>query len=443
MELCSICTRLIRYRSWKGRYRYMKKRTLAVTLYLILTLPMTTTLTGCAKTAPDADLMLGIEANTVTTDTDISGESAIAVTDLAVRLFQQSVEDGKNMLISPLSIINALAMTANGAEGKTLSQMEEVFGLSVSELNEYLYAYTKALPAGEKYKLSIANSIWFKDEESFTVEPGFLQANADWYGAGLYKVPFNNSTLSDINNWVEENTDGMIKDILDSIPKAAVMYLVNALAFDAEWNNIYYDYQVREGVFTKEYGIQQQAELMYSMEHQYLVDTNAVGFIKYYADKKYAFAALLPDENISVIDYVDSLTGEKLASMLANPADKKVNTAIPKFESENSIELNDILKAMGMTDAFDYTVSDFSGIGSSKDGNLYISRVLHKTFIAVDEKGTKAGAATVVEMEAGSAMIEPEEIKTVYLDRPFVYMLIDCEANLPVFIGTVMDISNE
>jgi serine protease inhibitor len=253
-------------------------------------------------------------------------------------------------------------------------------------------------------------------------------------------VPFNNSTLNDINNWVEENTDGMIKDILDRIPKAAVMYLVNALAFDAEWNNIYYDYQVREGVFTKEDGVQQQAELMYSMEHQYLADTNAVGFIKYYADKKYAFAALLPDENISVIDYVDSLTGEKLASMLANPAGIQVNTAIPKFESENSIEMNDILKAMGMTDAFDYTVSDFSGIGSSIDGNLYISRVLHKTFIAVDEKGTKAGAATVEEMKDMSA--EPKEIKTVYLDRPFVYMLIDCEANLPVFIGTLMDISN-
>lgn len=420
----------------------MKKRTLAAALYLIFTLSMMTTLSGCANTAPDANLMFGIEANTVTTDKDISGDSVIAVTDLAVRLFQQSMEDGKNMLISPLSIINALAMTANGAGGNTLSQMEEVFGLSVSELNEYFYAYTKALPAGEKYKLSIANSVWFKDDEGFTVDSDFLQANADWYGAGLYKVPFNNSTLSDINNWIDENTDGMIKDILDHIPKAAVMYLVNALAFDAEWNNIYYDYQVREGVFTKEDGMQQQAELMYSMENLYLLDTNAEGFIKYYADKKYAFAALLPDENISVIDYVDSLTGEKLAFILANPAGMQVNTAIPKFESDNSIELNDILKEMGMTDAFDYTVSDFSGIGSSIDGNLCISRVLHKTFIAVDEKGTEAGAATVVEMICESAMIEPEEIKTVYLNRPFVYMLIDCEANLPVFIGTVMDISN-
>lgn len=420
----------------------MKKHALSATLCFILVLSIMITLSSCANKATDTDLMSGMEANTVTTDIDISGESSDLITDFAVRLFQQCAEDNKNTLISPLSIISALAMTANGADGNTLSQMEEVFGIPVSELDEYLYAYTRALPAGDKYKLSLANSIWFKDDESFTVEPDFLQTNANWYGAGLFKVPFNNQTLSDINNWVDENTDGMIKDILDRIPEEAVMYLVNALAFDAEWENIYYDYQVQEGAFTKEDGSKQQVELMRSTEHQYLMDEDAVGFIKYYADKKYAFAALLPNEGISVTDYVKSLTGKKLASMLADPLNVKVDAAIPKFESEYKIELNDILKAMGMTDAFDYTLSDFSGIGYVADYNLYISRVLHKTFIAVDEKGTKAGAATVVEVTAGSAMPEPEEIKTVYLDRPFVYMLIDCEANLPIFIGTVMDINN-
>lgn len=420
----------------------MKDQILSTTLFITLVLLIGITFFGCADTVPDGNLMSGIETNIATTDIDIDIESNISITDFAVRLFQQSAENDENTLISPLSIINALAMTANGAEGKTLSQMEEVFGSSVSELNQYLYAYTKGLPAGDKYKLSVANSIWFKDHKSFTVEPDFLQANADWYGAGMFKVPFNNTTLRDVNNWVEEKTDGMIKGILDSIPEEAVMYLVNGLAFDAEWDNIYYDYQVSEGVFTKEDESQQQAELMYSTEHQYLEDEDAVGFIKYYADRKYAFAALLPDEGISLTDYVNSLTGEKLASILEEPLDVKVNAAIPKFESEYRIELNDILKAMGMTDAFDFDVSDFSGIGSSTDGNLYISKVLHKTFITVDEKGTKAGAATVVEMAAGSAMMEPEEIKTVYLDRPFVYILIDCEVNLPVFMGTVMDINN-
>lgn len=417
----------------------MKKQIQSLTLCLTLVLLIMITFSGCANTALVTDLMSGIEPNIVTSDIDISGESNIPITDFAVRLFQQNIKDNKNTLISPLSVISALAMTANGAEGNTLSQMEEVFGISVSELNEYLYGYTKSLPAGDKYKLHIANSIWFKDDESFIVKSDFLQANADRYGAGLFKVPFNNSTIGAINNWVNKNTDGMIKDIVTHIPEDDVMYLINALAFDAEWEKIYYDYQVGEGVFTKEDGSRQQVELMYSSEHQYLSDKNAVGFIKYYADRKYAFAALLPDEDITVADYINSLTGEKLASILANPVNVTVEAAIPKFKIENKIELNDILKAMGMTEAFDQTVSDFSGIGYSTRGNLYISNVMHKTFITVDEKGTKAGAATIV-MIADTAAFE--EIKTVYLDRPFVFILIDCKANLPIFIGTVMEINN-
>lgn len=123
--------------------------------------------------------------------------------------------------------------------------------------------------------------------------------------------------------------------------------------------------------------------------------------------------------------------------MLSNAKGIEVNAAIPKFEVEYEVGMNKILKVMGMTDAFDSKASDLSGIGSSTRGNLYISRVLHKTFIAVDEKGTKAGAATAVEVSDESAAME---VQQVYLDRPFVYMLIDCEANLPFFIGTAMDI---
>ncbi len=419
----------------------MKKRIFAAVLCFIIASAALLTLTGCATASAQAsDLMQGIKASTISTNADISGKGAVEASEFALRLFEQSVEDGKNVLVSPLSVLSALAMTANGAKGQTLLQMEEMFGLSVGELNHYLYAYKKALPSADKYKLSIANSIWFKDDKSFTVKPDFLQVNADFFGAGLYKAPFNNSTLRDINGWVEKNTDGMIKDILESIPKEAVMYLVNALAFDAEWERVYYDYQVRDGVFAKGSGIEQQAEFMYSLEHKYLEDKGATGFIKYYADRKYAFAALLPNEGMSVHDYAASLTGEKLLSMLTNPADVQVNAAIPKFSSEYSVEMSEILKAMGMTDAFDNRVSDFSGIGSSTAGSIFISRVLHKTFIAVDEKGTKAGAATIVEAECGSAM-EPQETKTVYLDRPFIYMLIDCEANLPVFIGAVADLA--
>lgn len=348
----------------------------------------------------------------------------------------EKLEAGKNVLVSPLSVISALAMTGGGAKEETLGQMEEVFGMSVPELSVFLSDYQAGLPSGENYKLSMANGIWFTDDERFTVESDFLQACEDSFGAAARRAPFDDSTLKEINQWVKDNTDGMIEDILDEIPANAVMYLVNALAFDAEWEQIYRDYEVREGEFTKADGTVQQAEMMYSEESQYLEDENATGFLKYYADRKYAYAALLPKEGMSVAEYVATLDGGKLLDILANPMQFQVNAAIPKYENEYSAELNNMLQQMGMPDAFDTGKADFSGIGHSTDGNIFISRVLHKTYIAVDERGTKAGASTAVEMQDECAMME-DYIRTVYLDRPFLYLIIDCESNLPVFIGTV------
>lgn len=418
----------------------MKKRLWMIGLCAALAAGVSCVLNGCSK-SPDikvksADLMDGIQQKEVDTDVDIAGDGAVVLTDFGVRLLQNTISEGKNTLISPFSIIYALGMTANGAEGQTLEQMEQVFGIGREELNSYLYAYRNALPKGKNYKLSVANSIWFKEDTNFTVKQEFLQTNADWYGASLYKQVFDDSTVNKINDWVKEYTDGMIPEILSQVPEDAVMYLVNALAFDAEWETIYLESQVHSGVFTTEDGRKQQVDLMYSMENQYLEDTDAIGFLKYYADKKYAFVALLPNEGVNMEDYIRSLTGERLHRILSNVTEISVNAAIPKFQCKYDIELSDIFRGLGIMDAFDPKKADFSGIGSYTNQNLYISRILHKTFLAVDEKGTKAGAATAVEMARGLALMEE---KQVYLERPFVYLLMDCEAKVPVFIGTAME----
>ena len=415
----------------------MKTRISLVIISLLLVCAMAVNLTGCTMKVQAKDLMEGITPNQVNALGDLSSQNA-DVTDFAIRLFKASEERGKNTLISPLSVLCALAMTANGAEKETLAQMEEVLGMTTEELNLYLYSYMQNLPQGEKYKLSLANSIWFTEDERFTVNQDFLQTNADYYGADIYKAPFNDQTCKDINNWVKQNTDEMIPKILDEIPADAIMCLVNALAFEAEWSEIYEKQQVRDGKFTKEDGTKQDVELMYGVEGTYLEDENATGFKKYYKGGKYAFVAMLPNEGVSVSDYVASLNGESLNTLLNNTQHTTVHTAIPKFETEYNVEMSAILKDMGMTKAFDIYNADFEGLGTSTAGNIFINRVLHKTFISVGEKGTKAGAATVVEMADGAAA-EPQEPKEVYLDRPFVYMLIDCENNIPFFIGTMMD----
>lgn len=416
----------------------MKKR--MISLYIALILTGTLFLSGCGTKVQASDLMKGVKANNVSKEAVLREEDTAAAADFAVRLLQACREENPEILISPVSVLYALAMTANGAEGETLIQMEDVLGMSVEELNPYLCAYKEALTSGNQYKLDLANSIWFKEDESLTVNPDFLQANADWYDAELYQAPFDNSTLKDINNWVSGKTDGMIEDILDEIPDEAIMYLINAIAFDAEWENIYDENEVRTDVFITESGSEQIAKMMFSEENEYLEDEDTTGLVKYYKDRKYAFVGLLPNEGISMSEYISSLTGEKLMSLLNNSQSVPVDAAIPKFENEYDIEMSDILKGMGMADAFDSELADFSGLGTSMLGNIYINRVVHKTYIAVDEKGTKAGAATAVEVLDGAPMADPTERKTVYLNRPFIYMLIDCEAKLPVFMGTVMDI---
>ena len=416
-----------------------KTRISLVIISLLLVCAMAVNLTGCTMEFQAKDLMEGITPNNVTALDDLSSQNA-DVTDFAIRLFKASNESGNNTLISPLSVLCALAMTANGAEEETLAQMEEVLGMTTEELNLYLYSYMKNLPQGDKYKLCLANSIWFTDDERFTVNQDFLQTNADHYGADIYKAPFDNQTLKDINNWVKEKTDEMIPEVLDKIPSDAIMYLINALAFEAEWSAIYEKHQVKDGEFTKEDGTKQDAKFMYSTEGTYLADENATGFMKYYKGGKYAFVAMLPNEGVSVSEYIASLDGEALNALLANPQYETVYTSLPKFETEYAVEMAEILKGMGMTEAFDMYDADFDGIGTSTDGNIHITRVLHKTFISVGEKGTKAGAVTVIEAADGAAM-EPQEPKEVYLDRPFVYMLIDCENNIPFFIGTMMNVN--
>ena len=414
------------------------KRLIAILLVLAMALGMT----ACSQVSAN-DLMKDVPAKAVDVLPDMDAGAAAAA-DFGVRLFKTSMEEGENTLISPLSVLYALAMTANGADGETLAQMEQVLGMDVDNLNSYMLAYLELLPESKDYKMSLANSIWFKDDPNFAVEQSFLQTNADYYGAGAYKAAFDEGTRNDINNWVKEHTDGMIPEIIDEIPDEAIMYLVNALAFDAKWADEYEEHQIREGRFTMEDGTRQDVDMMHSEEYTYLEDDLATGFIKYYKDRKYAFVAMLPNEGVSVSQYVDSLTGEHLRELLNNPEDLTVFASIPKFETEYDIEMSEVLQEMGMTDAFDWRVADFSKLGTyNVDGmNICISRVLHKTFISVSEQGTRAGAATAVEMVAAGAM-EIVEFKEVVLDRPFVYMLIDCETNLPFFIGTMMNVNGD
>ncbi|MBQ7916975.1 MAG: serpin family protein, partial [Firmicutes bacterium] len=319
---------------------------------------------SCPAVNYGTDLMATVQAKDVEKVTDLTGD-APAVTDFGVRLFQQSLDAEKNTLISPLSVLCALAMTANGADGETLAQMENVLGMPVTDLNTYIHSYMSQLPSEKTYRLSLANSIWFTDDGRFTVNQDFLQTNADYYGADMYQLPLDEEAVRAINGWVGDKTEGMIPKVLDTLPRDAIMCLVNALVFEAEWEDDYESDQVRPMRFNMGDDDSIVTDMLLSTEGLYLEDEQATGVIKYYDDKAYAFVALLPNEDVSVTDYVASLTGEHLQEMLANPTEVRVYTAIPKFETGFSVEMNEILADMGMEQAFDGTRADFSRMGQS------------------------------------------------------------------------------
>ena len=354
--------------------------------------------------------------------------------DFALDLLRQSAGD-ENVLVSPLSVLSALAMAKNGADGETLAQMERVTGMSVDELTDTLQA-CEALNNDEV--LSLANSVWLRDGDGLEVKSSFLETCASRLGAQVFSAPFDDSTVADVNTWVSEKTHGMIPEMLDQISGDAQVLLVNALAFEGGWADPFDSELSSPDTFTCEDGTERDVTMMRATENDYLESELATGFVKPYEDYDYAFVGLLPKEGMSVEDLLASLDGPALEELLTPVAGAGAEIGLPEFTVSYKTELTDALRALGMTDAFDSGLADFSRMGTSEQGPLSVGGVLHKTFIDVNEEGTRAAAATVTGMEGAAGPEDPVEYHEVILDRPFVYLIIDLRTGLPVFVGTYM-----
>ena len=409
----------------------MKKRATALLLALLMILPMA----GCGVRAQELTKDIEPQALDTTTDLTAGGE---AVTAFALSLLRSERAATEGVLISPVSVLNALGMVANGAGGDTLKQLETAAGMSLNQLNDFLYTYRMSLPAACKScTVSLANSAWVR--EDFRVEDDFLRSCVNYYGAEMYRSAFDGSLVTDLNRWVSQKTDGMIDRLLEQAPDVLTMlYLVNAACFDARWDTPYTKADLRTGLpFTAADGTQQTADYMTGTENIYLSGNNVTGFVKPYDGGKYAFVALLPDEGVTLADYLENLTGEHLYKLITDHRSADVQVSIPKFSAQSELELEEPLKDMGITDLFNVSAADLRSIGSAPSGNnLYVSSVLHKTYLELDENGTKAAAATSLEVNAGAAP-PSEDVKTVTLDRPFLYMIVDTHAFVPLFMGTV------
>lgn len=419
------------------------KKMLAVFMSVLSLAACILPFSGCGKTVGKVhnkgvksgavrDLTEGISKNESASKAP-DDEFKAAASSFAAELFKDNYSKGKTTLVSPLSVLTALALVQNGAQGNTLVQLEQALGgLDRDTLNAYMRAYCDFLT--ESDELKIANSVW--TDSSAEAKRDFLQKAVDSYSAQLFSAPLSDpKTVESVNSWVKKNTDGMIPKIIEKADRYAVMMLVNAIAFDAKWETPYKRSDIEKLEFTSYSGSKKKTDFMCSTENVYLKDGGAVGFMKPYKNGRFAFAALLPDENTGIDDYVASLSGDKLMKIFSSAKrGNEVNVKMPKFRAEYSAQLIDTLKKMGVKDAFDSKTADFSSLIENRDA--YIATVVHKTFIEVDEKGTRAAASTLVGADTMSLM----EPYSVCLNRPFVYMIVDTETNLPLFIGVQTEI---
>lgn len=392
-------------------------------------------LSGCdCSNVTSKDLMQAYQVPDAVTSAEAPSNNRNAeIMDFAIRLFQSSYAKGDNALISPISMLFSLGMSSNGAAGSTQLQMEDVFGLSVTELNQQLFAYQKTLSETEPCQISIANGMWLKTGVS--VETDFLEANHLWYNAGVYEAPFNQQTATDISQYVAEKTHGKVNNFPAKFSENTVMYLVNALYFEAEWAYQYVPEQIETGTFTTEDGSEESVQVMKATEYQYMEDDYAQGFIKHFEGDNYAFAALLPQEGISIKDYIMSLSGAHLLELLENAEWENVFVTMPEYTACVDRDFSNTLQSMGMVNAFNPALSDFSALGAYQGNSLFIGSVQQKAFLDIGPDGAKAGTATAVEIPAGSLSLDMK-----YLDftRPFIYVIFDCQSKIPLFIGALV-----
>ena len=362
-----------------------------------------------------------------------------------------------NVFLSPYSVYTALSMLNNAAKGSTLNEMNNMLGgnfpnkavngnpVSVDGLNTFFKNYIN-LPIGDASTFKTANSIWIMQRDNVKIRDSFINTTKECYNAEIFNEPYGDSTVDKINGWVDENTDHMIKKMLSpkSITPDTVSVLLNAVAFDGKWTAPYEESDVEKNTFHNADNSESQVDFMYSDEHNYIDDNGkATGFVKTYKgdeDHSFCFIALLPNESIGIDKYIEEeLTDEKFKECFYKSTSGEVHAALPKFKFDTSYNLNS-LADMGIPTAFSPS-ADFSGFAESENGNIYISEVIHKAHVEVDEKGTKAAASTAIIMEDNAMEAEPEYY-TVTLDRPFVFAIYDYDNEMPLFIGAVRALEN-
>ncbi|MHC4445338.1 MAG: serpin family protein [Planctomycetota bacterium] len=357
----------------------------------------------------------------------------------ALDLYGQLREEKGNIFFSPYSISTALAMTYAGAKGNTAKQMADVlkFELDNERLHPAFSAIINQLNAGGKkgaYQLSVANALWGQKGEGFLAE--FIDLLNSSYRAGLNEVDFVNNTEAarkTINDWVEKQTQDKIKELIkrNVLNSSTVLVLTNAIYFKGSWALQFKKQQTRDEDFTLADGKKAKVPMMHQQARfKYMAGDDFQVLELPYVGDDLSMVVFLPEKADGLRDFERKLNDGNLAKWLSKLRKQEVIVVLPKFKMVSEFELAKVLNSMGMVDAFNSQRADFSGMNGRRD--LFISKVLHKAFVEVNEEGTEAAAATAVMMTKGGPRL------TVFrADHPFLFLIRDMRSGSILFIGRI------
>jgi len=350
-----------------------------------------------------------------------------------LKLFKEIVleDKDKNVFISPLSVSMALGMTYNGAAGTTEEAMRntlEYGDLTQKEINEsYRYLSVMLANLDPMAKFQIANSIWIL--LGHYVPPEFININKTYFDAEVTALDFYAPNSKDIiNNWVNEKTNGKIKEIVtDEDMMVALMFLIDAIYFKGTWKYEFDPNDTQDAIFNLLDGTKKPCRMMtQENDFQYFGNEYFQAVDLPYGDSGFSMIVFLPLPGINIDDLISEFSQENWNLWVNSFSENTMELYFPKFKLEYDIELKNVLTALGMGIAFGG--ADFSGLGGG-----YIGKVLHKTFVDVNEEGTEAAAVTMVRIEYGSSS------PTMRVDRPFIFTIREKTTNTILFMGKIVE----
>jgi serpin B len=366
----------------------------------------------------------------------------------AIDLYANLGKSDGNLFVSPYSISVALAMTYTGARGSTAAQMREVMYVTVDDDQlhtgfEWIINNLNQRGSIGDFRLALANSLWGQFGVDFTDE--FLSENQRYYGSEIQQVDFESDPETArmfINKWVEEQTENRIRDLIyEGLLKPTTrLVLTNAIYFKGVWKYQFVEDDTKDGNFTLIDGSQVTVPLMQQVETLGYYEQDGFQALSMpYLQSKLRMAVFLPLKKGGIKEFQQSITYENLDLWLRSldSSPKQVNVTLPRFKITDSLSLAQKLKSLGMTDAFDETLADFSGMTGNR--NFCVDEIVHKTFIDVNEVGTEAAASTAVAIRLMMAPNEPGEPIVFRADHPFFFVIEDPETRTVLFMGRVLN----